>query len=159
MIPNDEQNKSTFNGVMLGYTVLLLHILLMVGLGATVVLIKGIYDFRWLIFIAGIILIGASAYYFYNKFQQHKQKIVDLMSDPAFKDRSLEISLMGGMASIKLGNQNENMQLTHSEIESEVKLIAAPKSEQIEELSKLNRMLEDGLITREEFLQLKHEII
>ena len=55
---NDEQNKGLFNGVMIGYLVLLLHILLMVGLGVTVIVIKGIYDFRWLILLAGIALIG-----------------------------------------------------------------------------------------------------
>lgn len=155
----DEQNKSVFSGVMLGYLVLVLHILLMVGLGATVVLIKGIYDFRWIIFIAGIAMLIASAYYFYTKFKEHKQKIVDLMSDPAFRDKTLEISLMGGMASIKLGNSNDNLQLIHAEGENEVKLLAAPKSALIKELSELNRMLDDGLITRDEFIQLKHEII
>jgi hypothetical protein len=41
---NDEQNKNFFSGVVLAYLVLLLHILLMVGLGITVVVIKGIYD-------------------------------------------------------------------------------------------------------------------
>ncbi len=156
---NNEQNKNIFSGVMLGYMVLVLHLLLMVGLGATVVLIKGIYDFRWLIFIAGIVLLGLSGYYFYHKFQEHKQKIVDLMSDPAFKDRTLEISLMGGMASIKLGNTNDNLQLVHDDTAQEIKLLDAPRSEQIKELSELNRMLADGLITRDEFLQLKHEII
>ncbi len=156
----DEQNKSVFSGVMLGYLVLILHILLMVGLGATVVLIKGIYDFRWIIFVAGIALLIASAYYFYHKFKEHKQKIVDLMSDPAFRDKTLEISLMGGMASIKLGNNSDNLQLIHAEGENEVKLLAtAPKSALIKELSELNRMLDDGLITRDEFIKLKHEII
>ncbi|MCK4503468.1 MAG: SHOCT domain-containing protein [Desulfuromonadales bacterium] len=38
-------------------------------------------------------------------------------------------------------------------------MLDAPRSEQIKELSELNRMLADGLITRDEFLQLKHEII
>ncbi|NOQ41068.1 MAG: hypothetical protein GQ563_01010, partial [Desulfuromusa sp.] len=106
---NGEQNKSVFNGVMLGYLVLVLHVLLMVGLGVTVILIKGIYDFRWLIFIAGIALLGGSGYYFYHYFKEHKQKISDLMSDPAFSDRTFEISLMGGMATLKLGHKDDSI--------------------------------------------------
>lgn len=156
---NDEQNKSFFSGVVLGYLILILHILLMVGLGFTVVLIKGIYDFRWLILLGGIALIAGSALYFYRYFQQHKQKISDLMADPVFNDRTVEISLMGGMATLKLGHKDDNLQLIQADDSTQIKQLEAPKSVQLQELSELTRMLEDELITREEFLKLKKEII
>ncbi len=156
---NGEQNKSVFNGVMLGYLVLVLHVLLMVGLGVTVILIKGIYDFRWLIFIAGIALLAGSGYYFYHYFKEHKQKISDLMSDPAFSDRTFEISLMGGMATLKLGHKDDSIRLIGADSDDQIKQLEGPKSVQIEELSELSRMLNDELITREEFLQLKKKII
>ena len=155
---NDEQNKNFFSGVVLAYLVLLLHILLMVGLGITVVVIKGIYDFRWLILLAGIAIIGGSGYYFYRYFKEHKQKFHDLMSDPTFNDRTLEISLMGGMATVRLGHKDDNIKLIQAD-ETEVKQLEQPKSVQIKELTELTRMLDDELITREEFLQLKKEII
>lgn len=155
---NDEQNKNFFSGVVLAYLVLLLHILLMVGLGITVIVIKGIYDFRWLILLAGIAIIGGSGYYFYRYFKEHKQKLHDLMSDPAFNDRTLEISLMGGMATVRLGHKDDNIKLIQAD-ETEVKQLEQPKSVQIKELTELTRMLDDELITREEFLQLKKEII
>ncbi|MCK5913618.1 MAG: hypothetical protein KAG12_07040 [Desulfuromusa sp.] len=155
----DEQNKSVFNGVMLGYLVLALHVLMIIGLGITVVLIKGIYDFRWLIFIAGFALLGGSAYYFYHYFREHKQRISDLMSDPAFNDRTFEISLMGGMATLKLGHKDDSIQLIGADGENQIRQLEAPKSIQIQELSELSRMLDDELITREEFLRLKKEII
>jgi len=155
---NDEQNKNFFSGVVLAYLVLLLHVLLMVGLGITVVVIKGIYDFRWLILLAGIAIIGGSGYYFYRYFKEHKQKLHDLMSDPAFNDRTLEISLMGGMATVRLGHKDDNLKLIQAD-ETEVKQLEQPKSVQLKELTELTRMLDDELITREEFLQLKKEII
>lgn len=156
---NGEQNKSAFNGVMLGYLVLVLHVVLMVGLGVTVILIKGIYDFRWLLFIAGIALLGGSGYYFYHYFKEHKQKISDLMSDPAFSDRTFEISLMGGMATLKLGHKDDSIRLIGVDSDDQIKQLESPKSIQIKELSELSRMLDDELITREEFLQLKKNII
>jgi hypothetical protein len=156
---NDEQNKSIFNGVILGYLVLLLHVLLIIGLGVTVVVIKGIYDFRWLIIIAGIALVGGSGYYFYHYFKAHKQKLNDLMSNPAFNDRTLEISLMGGMATMSLGHKDDNLKLIQADRETDGKLLESPESTQIEELTKLNQMLNDELITREEFLQLKRKVI
>jgi len=154
-----EQNKSVFSGVILAYLVLILHVLMMVGLGITVVLIKGIYDFRWLFFIAGLALIAGSGYYFYHYFQQHKQRVSDLMSDPAFNDRTFEISLMGGMATLKLGHKDDSIKLIAAEDNNQIKQLGSPKSTQIKELSKLTRMLDDELITREEFLRLKKEII
>ena len=156
---NDEQNKSVFNGVILGYLVLLLHVLLIIGLGVTVVVIKGIYDFRWLIIIAGIALIRGSSYYFYHYVKAHKQKLNDLMSNPAFNNRTLEISLMGGMATMKLGHKGDNIQLIQAPSEIEMKQLESPESTEIKELTKLNQMLNDELITREEFLRLKHKII
>jgi len=156
---NDEQNKSFFSGVILGYLVLILHILLMIGLGFAVVVIKGIYDFRWLILAGGVAIIVGSAFYFYRYFQQHKQKISDLMADPVFNDRTVEISFMGGMATLKLGHKDENLQLIQANDETQVKQLEAPKSVQLQELSELTRMLEDDLITREEFLKLKKDII
>ena len=130
----------------------------MVGLGITVVVIKGIYDFRWLILLVGIAIIGGSGYYFYRYFKEHKQKLHDLMSDPAFNDRTLEISLMGGMATVRLGHKDDNLKLIQAD-ETEVKQLEQPKSVQLKELTELTRMLDDELITREEFLQLKKEII
>ncbi|SEA57479.1 hypothetical protein SAMN05660420_02527 [Desulfuromusa kysingii] len=155
----NEQNKGVFNGVILGYLVLVLHVLLIVGLGITVVVIKGIYDFRWLITLLGIGLIGASGYYFYHYFKAHRQKLNDLMSNPAFSDRTLEISLMGGMATMKLGHKDDNLQLIETTNSPEIKQLEAADSTQIQELTKLNQMLNDELITREEFLRLKQQII
>lgn len=159
---DNEQNKTIFSGVMVGYTILVLHILLMIGLGVAVVLIKGIYDFRWLIFIAGIALIGFSGYYFYRRMKESNRRLSDIMADPAFANRTLEISLLGGMATVKLGHKgNHNDESIHLIEADDVqpKQLQAPQSVQIKELSELNRMLEDGLITRDEFLQLKKEII
>jgi len=156
---NDEQNKNVFSGVMLGYLVLVLHILLMVGLGVTVVVIKGIYDFRWLILIAGLALVAGSGYYFYRYFREHKQRISDLMSNPAFTDRTFEISLMGGMATMKLGHKDDSVKLIQADSETDLKQLESPKPSQIKELSELTRMLDDELITREEFLKLKKEVI
>ena len=156
---DDQQNKNFFSGVMLGYLVLLLHIILMIVLGITVIVIKGIYDFRWLILFAGIALIGGSGYYFYRYFQEHKQRLQDLMSDPALHDRTLEISLMGGMATMRLGHKDDNIKLIQETSGAEIKQLELPKSAQMKELSELTRMLDEELITREEFLQLKKGII
>jgi len=155
---NTEQNKGIFNGVFLGYFVLLLHVLLIVGLGFAVIVIKGIYDFRWLIFTVGILLIGVSGYIFYRRVKESNRSLREAMNDPALRGRTLEISLFGGMASVKLGHTNEQPQLIDSGPVDEVRQLEAPRTH-VQELSELAKMLEDNLITREEFEQLKKEIV
>lgn len=143
----------------MGYLVLVMHILLMLGLAIAVVLLKGFYDFRWLILILGIVVIGGSAYYFYRRIRQSNRKLGDLMSDPALQNRSVEIRLLGGMATLKLGQRDEGIRLIEEVDGNSARQLEPPKSKHLEELSEINRMLEDGLITREEFLRLKKEII
>lgn len=155
---NNDPNKSTFSGVFLGYFVLLIHILLILGLGFAVVLIKGIYDFRWVIMIGGIVLLAGSGYLFYRRLKESKHSLREAMNDPALRDRTLEISLFGGMASLKLGHRDENIQLIDAN-HSEIRQLEAPQSSQINDLDKLVKMLEDELITREEFQQLKQKIV
>lgn len=155
----NNQNKGIFNGVFLGYFVLVLHVLLILGLGITVVLIKGIYDFRWVIFTAGIILIIGSAYLFYLRLKASKRSLYEAMNDPALRDRTLEISLLGGMASLKLGHKGENAQLIEANSSEEIKQLEAPKPSQIKELGELVKMLENDLITRDEFQQLKETVV
>lgn len=153
----NEENKSFFSGVMLGSIVLGLHLVLVISLGVAVVLIKGIYDLRWLIFIIGMAVIGFSGYIFYRKFKENNRRIKDLMTDPALANRTLEISLLGGMATVKLGHKDENLQLIAAD--EAPKQLEAPQSVQMKELSELSKMLDEELITREEFLKLKKDII
>jgi len=154
---NTEQNKGLFNGVFIGYVVLLLHVLLIIGVGVAVVLIKGIYDFRWLILTGSVALVGISGYIFYRKLKESNRSLREAMNDPALRDRTLEISLFGGMASVKLGHVNEQPQLIHSGEVNEIKQLEAPRSH-VQELNDLAKMLEDDLITREEFNRMKSEL-
>lgn len=155
----DQQKRTILSGVMFGYLILLLHVLLMIGLGILVIVIKGIYDFRWVILVLGMLLIGASGYYCYRYFRDHKRRLQDLMNDPALQDRTLEISLLGGMAAVRLGHRDERVRLVEPDADSTVKQLEAPRAGAAAELAELNRMLEDGLITRDEFLELKKEIL
>ena len=159
MIPENNQNKGVFNGVFLGYFVLLLHVVLILGLGVTVVLIKGIYDFRWLVFIAGIVLIGGSGYFFFKYLKDSNRSLREAMNDPALRDRTLEISLLGGLASVKLGHKDEYAKQIEVNNIDEIRQLEAPRISQMQELSELVKMLDQELLTKEEFQQLKQKIV
>lgn len=158
MNSENSPNKSILNGVFVGYFVLLLHILLILGLAVAVILIKGMYDFRWLIFIVGIALLTGSGYFFYRRLKQGKRSLRDTLNDPTLRDRTLEISLFGGMAAVKLGHKDQALQLIDATEPQDIRQLQAPRS-QLGELEQLARMLDDKLITRDEFQQLKQQIV
>lgn len=158
----NEQNSTLFNSVMFIAMILFLHVALIAGLIVSVVLFKGIYDLRWWILAGGLLLIAGSGYFFYRRAQAGKQRLRDMIKDPAFQNRSLEISLLGGMATLRLGQQDqrhEQPRMIEVNPANQVKQLPFRSSSQVKELAELNRMLEEGLITRDEFFQLKKEII
>lgn len=152
------QKNGFINGVFLGYFVLLLHVLLILGLGVAIVLLKGAYDFRWVIFVVGLILIVSAGYLIYRRVKQSNRRIRDMMNDPALRDRTLEISLFGGMAAVRLGHRDDQSRWIDDGAVHEIRQIEAAPS-QIEELGQLAKMLEDKLIDREEFERLKKDLI
>ncbi len=152
-------DKETVSNVFVGAAILGLHLLLVLGLGVTVVLIKGIYDFRWLIMLTGIALIGGSGYFFYQKLKASNRTLREVINDPALRDHSLEISLLGGMASVKLEHKDAGVKLVEENRTEMPQQLEAPRTSQVQELEKLASLLENELITREEFQQLKKVIV
>jgi hypothetical protein len=144
-------NPTQSNNIRMIFIILGLHILLLLGVGTAVILIKGIYELRWVLLAIATALICLSAYVFYQRFKTDKQQISRMMSNPALRGRSVEISLLGGIASIKLGHQGSNtLQL---EAQGPKPLV------QIDELSRLKQMLDEGLLDFDEFQQLKKEVL
>ena len=158
MAENKTQDKGILNGVFIAYMVLLLHVLLIIGIGFAVVLLKGMYDLRWVIITVTLVLIGGSAYFVIRRIKDLKRSLTETMNDPALRERTLEISLFGGMASMRVGHRDDNIRLIEAD-HTPVHQLESPATLQLRELEKLAKMLEDDLITREEFTRLKQEIV
>lgn len=159
MKPVKEENRSIYSSVLFIMLILLLHVVLIAGLIFSTVLIKGIYDLRWWILAAGLLAIAGSGYYFYRRIKTGKRRLRDILNDPEFQNRSLEISFLGGMATLRVAHQDHQPRLVELQHEDAVKQLPHFSSPQISELAELNRMLEQGLITKEEFLRLKKDIL
>ncbi len=80
------------------------------------------------------------------------------MSSPVFKDRNVEVSFMGGLASIKVGHSNTPLSIENTNVNPPLQLEDF-ESARIRELSELARMLEQRLITQEEYNQVKRQIL
>jgi hypothetical protein len=83
------------------------------------------------------------------------------MSMPQFQDRSVEIKLLGGLASFKMGEPNGTcLPLDHQIEHTRSKMLIEAKSGQTEvNLNTLTTLYEQDLISKEEFELAKQRLI
>jgi hypothetical protein len=72
--------------------------------------------------------------------------------------RSVEISFLGGLASLKIGGEHHNPPALNSSSSGHIKQLEDPESIRNKEFSELVRLLEKNLITFEEYNKFKEQI-
>ncbi len=138
----------------LAYFILILHVLLIGGLVSMIVFFGGILFYMPWILLCGMAALSASGYILYRKIKKEGKTLKEALAFPVFKDRNVEISLFGGLASVKvgkpdgaLGTENNLPQLGH------------PDTHYINELKELARLLESNLITEDEYNKAKQKVL
>jgi hypothetical protein len=135
--------------VLAVYLILLLHVLLIAGLGVLVLFFRGVVQYMIWIFMGGLAAILASAYLFYRRMKKEGKNLREMINTPVFQGRPVEVSLLGGIASIKVGTQGARPAISDNR---EIPLqLEDMKSQQVKELSELARLFENDLITRDEY--------
>lgn len=150
-----------FRNIFAAYFILLLHVFLLAGVGVTVVLFRGVYHYLpWIMGGLGILVL-VIAWVFYRRMRHSSSDIKDILSMPEYRDRTVEVRLLGGLASFKI-KARENQQdliVHHSESSSNRLLIEKDVNKTEQKLLNLTALYEKNLITREEFEAAKHNII
>ena len=152
------QKEGLFKSVMLAYFILVLHVLLMVGLGLLVIFFRGIIHYMLWIFLAGSAAIIASGYYFYKRMKAEGKTVTQMLKTPLLNGRPVEVSLLGGLASFRVGPSSGNLELD-TEHYRPVNQIEDPETMRIREITELARLLENNMITREEYDKAKKRIL
>lgn len=150
-----KENNGVIKSVFIAYFILLLHILLLAGLGVLIIFFRGIVNYMLWIFLAGTGIIIFSAYRFNRKMKKEKKTLKEMMNSPLFRGREVEISLLGGLASLKVG---EPRNLFLENYQGDVKQLEDPDTMRLKELNELVRLFENNLITLEEYNQAKKHI-
>lgn len=148
-----------FKGVFAAYSVLLLHAALAVILGLVVIFFSGVIHYMAWILLAGFLIIGLSAWYSIRKLKQHQKSLAEILSLPEFSGTSLEIRLLGGLASLKMSKNREDQDNMKTLPSSARMLLDSPGSGRLKTLTELGKMYENGLITRMEYLKAKEELL
>ena len=143
--------------VMMAYLILILHVILLVGLGFLVFFFRGIVQYMiWIVLFGGLAIL-ASGFWFFRRLKAEGRSLRDTLNSPLFRNKTVEISLLGGLAQFRMGHSNGPPLLDHprSEDSRQLEWTGDP---QVQELTELARLLQSGLITPDEYEQAKQKI-
>jgi hypothetical protein len=157
-INSKNESEGVFKGVMLAYLILILHVLLIVMLGFLVLFFRVVVQYMPFIFLGGTVLIALSAWLFFRKLKREGRSLKETLRSSTFQGRPVEISLMGGLASLKVGSPGAAPAVEASTA-NPARQLEDPATLKIRELSELARLLENELITQDEFELAKRQLL
>lgn len=160
----NKEDRGFASGIFLSYAILILHVLLLILVGVAVVFFRGVVEYMPWILGGGAALILISGFWFFRRFKQNTAKLREVLSDPVFRDRAVEVKLLGGMASVRLGQPRREVdhdfpQMIQLDESKRVMQLEDPEAQRMRRLDQLVRLLDKELISPEEFAQLKKEIL
>ena len=149
--------EGLMKSVMMAYMILILHIFLLMGLGVLVFFFRGIVHYMLWIFLVGGIAILASGYWFFRRMKAEGRNLRDTLNSPLFRNKTVEVSLLGGLAQFRVGQSNGPPLLEGDRPDPSRQLEWSGDS-QVQELTELARLLQSGLITLDEYEKAKQKI-
>jgi hypothetical protein len=147
-----------FKSIFLAHLILILHLFLFAAMGLLVVFLSGMMQYMFWILAGGLALVGLSAYLFFRRLRKEGKNLGETLRTPLFQGRAVEVSLLGGMATLKLDKPHSS---TTAEIGGRQMPLQldAPETDRIREISALAQLLEKELITPDEFAKAKQRLL
>ncbi|MEW6078681.1 MAG: SHOCT domain-containing protein [Thermodesulfobacteriota bacterium] len=157
--PEVQPTPGLVKSIFLAYGIVVLHLSLIAMVGLLVLVLSGVVNyFIWLL-LGGLGLVYGGIWFFLKKMKDERQAIRQILRLPEFQGKTLEISLFGGAASFKVGHRREEAVDIKAVGTSARPLLDTPIRSRIDDLGELSRLYGEGMITREEFEQLKIELL
>jgi hypothetical protein len=152
------QNKSgLFKAIMMSHVVLVLHLLLFAGIGLVVAFVGWVMQYMIWILLAGMLSVALSAYLIYRRMRREGKSIADTLRSPMFRGRSVEVSLLGGFATMRLESGKPDPAIEES---SQAPMqLEDPETARIREINSLARLVEKKLIAPDEFDMAKQRLL
>ncbi|MGM0419016.1 MAG: SHOCT domain-containing protein [Thermodesulfobacteriota bacterium] len=157
--PNNDKNEGVIKSVFIAYSIILFHFLLLAALGLLVLFFRGVINYMAWIFLGGAAAIIISGYIFLRKIRKEHTTIKEILSLPEFSGKDIEIKLLGGAASFKVGKNQESDASAPDKSYTQYNQLESPVKSRIENLGELSRLYENNMITDEEYEDLKKELL
>ena len=151
---NSSADSSIAKNIFVGYFILILHVLLLVVLGVCIVFFRGIILYLPWIVGGGLTVLLLSGIWFYRRMKAGKRSLKDAIKDNVPQNRPVEISVLGGLASVRLGSSHGGAPMVAQPLQLE-----DGETSRLRSLENLMDMYNKGLISKEEFAMLKQDVL
>ncbi len=151
-------DDSLTKGVLLAFVILAFHVGMLLLVALLIVFFGFIIQyFVWILLFIGVVIAGSIGYILYS-LKKQSSGIAEVLTMPEFKGKNVELRLFGGLASVKITDTQDSSSMLAHDDASQMKYLESPDSTRVRDLSELARLLENDLITREEYQQAKEEL-
>ncbi len=158
MWTNRFDDDSLTKGVLLAFVILAFHVGMLLLVALLIVFFGFIIQyFVWILLFIGVVVAGSIGYILYS-LKKQSSGIAEVLTMPEFKGKNVELRLFGGLASVKITDTQGSSSMLEHDGASQIKYLESPDSARVRDLSELAKLLENDLITREEYQQAKDEL-
>lgn len=152
------EKGNLFKSIFVLYAILFFHVLLIGLVGLLVIFLRGIEQFMVWILLAGAAGIIVSGVLIYRRLKAGGRSLRELMRLPLLEGKTVEVSLLGGFFSLKIGERRESPEI------GSVSNRPAPQLEdeagiRTRELKELSRLAEKKIISSDEYSELEKKIL
>ncbi len=145
--------------LLLAFSILLFHVLLLAAIGLLIIIFRGIVNYLAWILLGGGLIAGAGVFVLYRYMQKEKSIVAKLLELPEFKNRRVEVNILGGLASFKIDQDDQTRSAIDTTLTPVTRRLDDPDSLRVRELSELARLFEKDLITLEEYDRAKNDLL
>ncbi len=157
MIRMENNTTSMLKGVLVAYIILILHVLLIVCLGTLVLFFRGVVTYMAWIFLIGFFINFLLVVYFYRKIKKRNSANGSVFCDPRFGGQAVEVNLFRGLVSFKMDSSLFEIEDT-TKVDTELSQLELYEPSKTHEITKLAKLLEEKLITLDEYNEAKRDI-
>lgn len=125
-----DAEHSLFTNIKAAFLILIMHVLLIGGIGALIFFFYGIVNYTLWMILGIVSLTAGGVYFFVKRLNSDAKDLKNVIGDSVTKGNTVEISFLGGVANFKISNPNVkqipgNASLKHPE------QLVAPKSDKV----------------------------
>jgi len=151
-----EKDTGLIKSIFVGHFIIVLHILLIAAVGLLILFFSGVVAYMAWIFFGGLVALAAGGYFVYRRMRTEGKNLGEMLRSPLFRGRAVEVSVLGGLASLKIGRPGESAELESGR--PPLLQLEDAESIRVRELAEMARLLEKNLVTWEEFEAFKARI-
>ncbi len=156
---SQKESSGLLKSIFAAHLILVLHVALIAGVGCLILFFSAIVQYMVWILVIGSLLIFLAAYLLQRKMVSEGKQLRDMLALPEFSGRTIEVSLFGGMASLRLESPNPADHVIQQSLPDIGGRLIDSDAHQLRELSELVDLLNKNLITLDEYHKFKLKLM